>query len=162
MSRTDFTPYLVVGMDSTVAESLIVKLVREQLPKVRAIYLFGSRADASGRYVRTDSDYDIAFLLSHKPLLTGQEKLAFQADLASALKVEWVDLVDVGSNRDHTLQMNVIRGKRLFAEDLDDVIEWEAKAITMAQDWYTRSAPFRNAEMADIRARVATYRQEET
>ena len=143
-------------------QHLIVDFFKEKVDGLRAVYLYGSRAEDHTRYVRKDSDYDIAFLASHKPYFSAYEKFLIQGELAELLKTEWVDIVDIGSIKDHTLRLNVINGKRLYSDDEAFVIEWEAKSITMAQDWFLRSKPFYELEMADIRQRVENYNKEKT
>lgn len=143
-------------------QTIIVAFLNKRVEGLRAVYLYGSRADDNNKYVRKDSDYDIAFLASHKPTFTSYEIFLLQGQLAELLKTEWVDLVDIGAVKDHTLRLNVIQGKRMYCLDEDDVLTWEAKSITMAQDWFWRSKPYRDAEMSDIRKRVEDYNKEET
>lgn len=141
---------------------IIVDFLKEKVEGLRAVYLYGSRAKDHNKYVRKDSDYDIAFLASHEPSFSGYDKFLLQGELAELLKTEWVDIVDIGSIKDHTLRLNVINGKRLYSDDEAYVIEWEAKSITMAQDWFWRSKPFHDAEISDIRQRVENYNKEKT
>jgi len=143
-------------------KAVIVDFLKEKVVGLRAVYLYGSRASEDDKYVRPDSDFDIAFLATHKPTFSSYEKFLLQGELAALLKVEWVDMVDIGAISDHVLRLNVIEGVRLFCADEDDVILWEAKSITMAQDWFLRSKPYRDAEMSDIRRRVTNYRKEKT
>jgi len=141
-------------------QAVIVSTLVQRIDGLKAVYIFGSRAEKDDKNVRKDSDYDIAFLASHKPTFSSYEKFLLQGQLAEKLKTEWVDLVDIGAIKDHTLRLNVIKGKRIFCQDEDAVIEWEAKSITMAQDWFWKSKPFRDAEMSDIRKRVEDYYKE--
>jgi predicted nucleotidyltransferase len=141
-------------------QAIIVDSLVQRVDGLRAVYIFGSRAEDDNKNVRKDSDFDIAFLASHKPTFTSYEKFLLQGKLAEKLKTEWVDLIDIGSVKDHTLRLNVLKGKRIYCLNEDDVIEWEAKSITMAQDWIWKSKPYRDAEMSDIRKRVEDYHKE--
>ncbi len=113
----------------------LVEILRARIPGLRAIYLFGSQVIEGGRWATPESDADLAYLADFKPVLTGLEKWELQSTLASELKLPWVDLIDIGVEQDHVLFENVLRGVRLQASPLHEVIAWEAQRCRLAQEW---------------------------
>jgi predicted nucleotidyltransferase len=86
----------------------VIARIREQLPGVQAIYLFGSSAREQ---IRRDSDIDLA-VFSARPL-TASERLELQLSCAREVDAE-VDLVDL-KTAPLTLQAAIVgEGKRLF------------------------------------------------
>jgi len=90
----------------------IIAFLQSNIPNVRAGYVFGSRADGTQR---TQSDWDIAFLLDDKPMDSVQRWNLAQK-LASALNAD-VDLIDLQA-ASTVLRFEIITtGERLFCTD---------------------------------------------
>lgn len=94
-----------------VSDDHIVATVRDLLPEVRAITLFGSRVDGSAR---PDSDLDLAVLLPSRAdpveLWYIGEEIARRFDV----DVDLVDLIGASTVLQHQI---VTKGRRLFAAD---------------------------------------------
>ena len=132
----------------------IVDTLRAAIPGVKAIYLFGSRAGA-GEYAVADSDYDIGFYAGHLPTLGEVERFALAGRLAGELRAASVDLVDAGTVPDHFLRTQVIDGDRLWCDQTPEVATWEAKSLTMANDFYLSTRELREYDLRVIRDRHA-------
>jgi len=96
----------------------IVDFLRQGLPDIQLIYLFGSRADGSQK---PNSDWDIA-LLGQQPL-DNVQRWELAQELASLLNAD-VDLVDLLS-ASTVLNMQVVsKGRLLYGEiNIQDVFE---------------------------------------
>ena len=70
----------------------IKKIVRKY--SLRLVLLFGSRA--SGKFVRQDSDFDIAYLSEDKLNLKDESKLA--GELAKIFKTSQIDITDINKS----------------------------------------------------------------
>lgn len=128
----------------------IVALLRAAIPELWAVYLYGSRAyDAA-----PDSDYDVAFHAAGREPLGGRARFDLANDLASALLVDAVDLVDLRAHLGHVLRMNAIDGERLWAADPGAATAQEAKWATMAADFRLGERELREAQIAELRGRV--------
>ncbi|HYW77881.1 MAG TPA: nucleotidyltransferase domain-containing protein [Gammaproteobacteria bacterium] len=127
-------------------EQRVVQRLRERLPGLRAVYLFGSSASGeSGR----DSDVDLAVLLD-KPL-TGLRRFDLAGELADVVGKD-VDLVDLRT-ASTVLRMQVIgKGRRLFGSGAD----LEAFEDRVFAD-YARLNEERAGILADVRARGSVY-----
>ncbi len=91
----------------------IIHFLTQHLPNVKGIYLFGSRL--TEEYVRSDSDWDVAFLLDAKPL-SSLEKWNLQQNMASALHAE-IDLIDLqGANTVFRFEI-ITSGERIYCAD---------------------------------------------
>ena len=141
--------------------SYIVDTLKARVPGLRAVYVFGSQVIDGGRYATEESDFDIAYFARFEPSLLGWDKLSLQSDLALALGVEWVDLIDLGIESDYVLFENVMSGQRLWVGDLDAVESWELGRAALAREWHFRNREMWAEELADIRRRVAQYRAKE-
>ncbi|HVS63714.1 MAG TPA: nucleotidyltransferase domain-containing protein [Thermoanaerobaculia bacterium] len=104
--------------------SEIVALLRERLPSLDAVYLFGSTAEGSAL---PGSDLDIA-VLAGRPL-EATERFELQIALAVLVRQD-VDLVDLLRASD-VLRIQVIaNGALLFARDRQSVEAFEAYALS--------------------------------
>lgn len=95
-------------MDEALRETA-VRHLRDAVPDVIAIYLFGSQAQGS---VRADSDIDLAILPSAP--IDPVERWTVQEDLSIALRRD-VDLVDLRA-ASTVMRMQVIRQSQLLYE----------------------------------------------
>ena len=117
------------------------KLIREAVPDVRAIYLFGSRARGDAG---SASDVDLA-LLAPKPL-GSLARFELQERIAAALRVD-VDLVDL-SSASTVLRVQVVdSGRVLFERDAPEREEFEARALGA----YARLNEERRGILEDVR-----------
>ena len=109
-------------------EILIAEYLKDQIPGLIAIYIFGSMADNSAT---PGSDIDIAFLTFQK--ISAVEKWKIQEELASKLNQD-VDLIDL---KDATtiLRTEVIeKGKLIFSGDSYQVNHFEMITYSMYAD----------------------------
>ncbi len=86
----------------------VADLVREAIPNVVAVYVFGSRASGTSR---GDSDLDLAALAPSR--LPAEQRWAVQERLARSLRVN-VDLIDLRSVPTVTQKEIVATGKVVF------------------------------------------------
>lgn len=130
----------------------IVRILREAIPGLRGVYLFGSRA-GTGEHAHAQSDYDIAVDGERGSQLTGLARLRVINALADALAVDRVDLVDLNASTiGHLLRMWAIDGDRLYASDPAASLEREAKWATMAADFAVSERELREAQLTRIRS----------
>lgn len=109
-------------------EILIIEFLKDQIPGLIAIYIFGSMADNSAT---PESDIDIAILTFQK--ISAVEKWKIQEELASKLKQD-VDLIDL---KDATtiLRTEVVEnGKLIFSGDSYQVNHFEMITYSMYSD----------------------------
>jgi predicted nucleotidyltransferase len=109
-------------------EILITDFLKDHIPGIIAIYIFGSMADNSATQ---ESDIDIAFLTFQK--ISAVEKWKIQEELASKLNQD-VDLIDL---KDATtiLRTEVIeKGKLIFSGDSYQVNHFEMITYSMYAD----------------------------
>jgi len=109
-------------------EILIAEYLKDQIPGLIAIYIFGSMADNSAT---PGSDIDIAFLTFQK--ISAVEKWKIQEELASKLNQD-VDLIDL---KDATtiLQTEVIeKGILIYSGDSYQVNHFEMITYSMYAD----------------------------
>ena len=133
------------------ARAAVVEFLRKQLPDVRAIYLFGSRAKGNELQVHPESDYDIAFRQNPGQVTSGYERLHLAAKLAQFAGIGTVDLVDISKAGQHELKLSVLDGELLWAADYDESDEWMAKTATMANDWLLSERELRQQKIAQLR-----------
>ena len=135
----------------------IVGVLRDAVPELRAVYLHGSRA-GDARHATPASDYDLAFLTAHGDAPSPTLRYALLARLCELLGVDHVDLVDAGAAHDHTLLRSILDGDRLWVRhgDEGEVEAWEAKRLTMANDWWLGERELREGYVADLRKRYAS------
>jgi predicted nucleotidyltransferase len=109
-------------------EILITDFLKDHIPGIIAIYIFGSMADNSATQ---ESDIDIAFLTFQK--ISAVEKWKIQEELASNLNQD-VDLIDL---KDATtiLRTEVVeKGKLIFSGDSYQVNHFEMITYSMYAD----------------------------
>ena len=109
-------------------EISITEFLKEQIPGLIAIYIFGSMADNS---TTPESDIDIAFLTFRK--ISAVEKWKIQEELASKLNQD-VDLIDL---KDATtiLQTEVVeKGILIYSGDSYQVNHFEMITYSMYAD----------------------------
>lgn len=109
-------------------EILITEFLKDQIPGLIAIYIFGSMADNTAT---PESDIDIAFLTFQK--ISAVEKWKIQEKLASELNQD-VDLIDL---KDATtiLQTEVVEnGKLIYSGDSYQVNHFEMITYSMYAD----------------------------
>ena len=109
-------------------EILIAEFLKDQIPGLIAIYIFGSMADNSAT---PESDIDIAFLTFRK--ISAVEKWKIQEELASKLNQD-VDLIDL-KNATTILRTEVVeKGKLIFSGDSYQVNHFEMTTYSMYAD----------------------------
>jgi predicted nucleotidyltransferase len=109
-------------------EISITEFLKDQIPGLIAIYIFGSMADNSAT---PESDIDIAFLTFRK--ISAVEKWKIQEELASKLNQD-VDLIDL---KDATtiLQTEVVeKGILIYSGDSYQVNHFEMITYSMYAD----------------------------
>lgn len=129
-----------------------VSFLKECLPDLRAVYLFGSRAAGQEKLVHEESDYDIAFRQNPGQTISGYERLQLASALGSAARIGDVDLVDISASGNHELKLSVLDGELLWAADEDEADEWMIKTATMANDWLLSERELREEKIAEFRA----------
>jgi predicted nucleotidyltransferase len=130
-----------------ITDSDILAAVREALPGVRRVYLFGSRA-AGEEW--PDSDLDLAVVLDG-PADPVSLWMAGE-DIASRLDVD-VDLIDL-LTADTVLKHQIVTtGRRLFAADPMDAERYEIFILKDMMDLEEIRAPL----IADIKRRGSVY-----
>jgi predicted nucleotidyltransferase len=130
-----------------ITDSDILAAVREALPGVRRVYLFGSRAVGEER---PDSDLDLAVVLDG-PADPVSLWMAGE-DIASRLDVD-VDLIDL-LTADTVLKHQIVtKGRRLFAADPMDAERYEIFILNDMMNLNEIRAPL----IADIKRRGSVY-----
>jgi predicted nucleotidyltransferase len=130
-----------------ITDSDILAAVREALPGVRRVYLFGSRAIGEEW---PDSDLDLAVVLDG-PADPVSLWMAGE-DIASRLDVD-VDLIDLLAADTLLKHQIVTTGKRLFAADPMDAERYEIFILKDMMDLNEIRAPL----IADIKRRGSVY-----
>lgn len=100
-----------------------VTLIRETIPDVRAIYVFGSRA---GGGHRTGSDLDLALLGATR--LATEDRWALQEALARRLEVN-VDLIDLRAVPTVMQKQVVATGRTVFCSDDSERRTFEGQVL---------------------------------
>lgn len=90
----------------------IIDFLNKNIPGLKGVYLFGSRANGQ---VRPGSDWDIAFLVDGKPL-PGLQKWELQEQLAGLINTD-VDLIDLQDASTVMRFQVVTTGTRIFCSD---------------------------------------------
>jgi predicted nucleotidyltransferase len=130
-----------------ITDSDILAAVREALPGVRRVYLFGSRAVGEEW---PDSDLDLAVVLDG-PADRVSLWMAGE-DIASRLDVD-VDLIDL-LTADTVLKHQIVtKGRRLFAADPMDAERYEIFILNDMMNLNEIRAPL----IADIKRRGSVY-----
>jgi len=105
----------------------LVALLRERIPGLSAVYLFGSGARAE---LRPDSDLDVAILLAPGADLSSVTRLELAADLAS-LAGRTVDLSVLGRPAGAILAKEAVTtGRRLWDDGTQAAAEFEMYALS--------------------------------
>lgn len=117
----------------------IRQAVRDQLPDIESLYLFGSQAQGLARH---DSDLDLAVLGSAP--LTGLQRFQAQRELSVQLDQD-VDLVDLHA-ANSVLRLEVIRhGRLLFDRDANRTLDFEARVLGDYAQWMDATRELREA-----------------
>lgn len=133
--------------DTALADA--VRLLREALPDVRVVYLFGSRA-AGGQQTHAESDIDLA-VLGARPL-PAEAQWALQERLAGCLHAS-VDLVDLQAASTVMRMQVVSTGRVLYERSRPERDHFE----TYVYSAYAHLNEERRALLADIRDRGRIY-----
>lgn len=127
----------------------IVRLLRERLHGLMAVYAFGSRVVNHGEYSRTDSDLDLAVLVEgYADPLTLFELSGALADVAGCP----VDLLDLRAASTVMQHQVLTTGERLWAKDVQAGL-FEAAMLTEKLHLDER----RRGLVEDITARGTVY-----
>jgi predicted nucleotidyltransferase len=106
-------------------ESHFLTRIQSVVPDLKAVYLYGSRAQGKAR---PDSDYDVA-VLAARPLEGKEMFFRFQLELAG-LTESGVNVVDMQS-LPIVLQFEVLRGrKRIFCSDRAFCVDFESGILS--------------------------------
>ena len=133
-------------MNESIDLRSVTPLLREKVPSLLAVYVYGSAASG---VVRADSDVDLG-VLAERPL--EEELLRSLAMELENLIGRDVDLVDLGRTTP-VLLMQVLEGKLLFCSDARRVSEFE----NMAMSSYCALNEERKEILQDIAARGTVY-----
>lgn len=125
-------------------EKKIIKLLRDNIPKLQLIYLFGSYSQGTQH---RNSDIDIAVLAADT--LDNIARWELAQKLASELDSD-VDLVDLRSASTVLCQQVVTQGKQLWGTQQDDEL-FAVKTISMYQHLQAE----RQAIIDDVMANTA-------
>ena len=105
----------------------LVTLLRERIPGLSAVYLFGSGARGE---LRPDSDLDVALLLARGFDLSSEQRLDLAADLAS-LAGRTIDLSVLGRPGGTVLAKEAVTsGRRLWDDGTGVAAEFEMYALS--------------------------------
>ncbi len=118
-------------------------LVKERLPGVWALYLFGSQETGGSR---PDSDVDLAFCLDEKP--SASSVFALKTDLSSLLHAD-VDLVDLLRADTVTQAQVVSTGRRIQTASESQAAFFEVTVLSK----YARLNEERREILNDIQKR---------
>lgn len=102
----------------------IVEYLKQALPEIQLIYVFGSRADGSNK---SNSDWDIAVLAQQK--LDNVRRWEIAQELASLLNTD-VDLVDLLASST-VLNMQIVSKGCLLHGDINTKDVFETKVYSM-------------------------------
>lgn len=107
-----------------ITDDLLMTLIKQYLPKVQLVYLFGSRASKQDQ---VDSDWDFAVL--NVSTIGDQERWDIAQELADKLNAD-VDLVDLLS-ASTVLKMQVVNGGRLLYGETGVADVFETQTYSM-------------------------------
>jgi len=126
---------------------LAQKIIRERIPNITAIYLFGSK---NTDYENIESDIDLAFLCLNKTEYKIIRDTKFE--LESQLNSD-IDLIDLFS-ADTVFRFQILHtGKRVFCGNLELAEQFESLCFSM----YVRFEEERQEIINDIKARGSVY-----
>ena len=127
----------------------VVSLLKERLPRLMAVYAFGSRVVDDGAHARADSDLDLAVLVEgYADPLTLFELSGTLADMAGCP----VDLLDLRAASTVMQHQVLTTGERLWAKDVRAGL-FEAAMLTEKLHLDER----RRGLVEDITARGTVY-----
>lgn len=115
---------MLTAATRAITDACIVDAVLAVLPRVRAIYLYGSQARGEQR---PGSDIDIAVLLPAGESL--KDRFELLGELALRLGGD-IDLVELRSASDVLRREVIATGRVLYTVDPDEVPIWEGEALT--------------------------------
>lgn len=123
----NLSPVQIVLIFSTDMDS-IVQILKENIPDLQAVYLFGSRAEG---LARPESDTDIAYL-AEGVALSAVDRFFLAQKLANVLHTD-VDLIDL-KKASTVLRFEIVgKGKRIFCPDEYACDLFEATVFSMYQ-----------------------------
>lgn len=117
-------------------EMAIIKILRERIPALQAIYLFGSSIT---EFERSESDIDIAFLA--KSLLSSLDRWQTAEEIARNLNKD-IDLVDL-TQASTVMRFEIVAsGKRIYCHEND--------TCELFEDYIYSSYAFFNEERKEL------------
>ena len=128
-------------------DRVLVRLLRDALPDVRVVYLYGSRASGG---VWAESDVDVA-VLPARPLAP-DVRWDLASRLADALRAD-VDLVDLRTSSAVMRHQVITTGRLLYERDAAERQRFELGAFNAYFDLNIE----RRAILEDIRRRGTVY-----
>lgn len=129
-------------------EAAVVEMLREAVPDVVAVYVFGSAVTGE---MHAQSDVDLAFLPPRGPL-PAFERFTLQERVAAAIGCS-VDLVDLRSASTVMRMQVVSKGRLLYESDPDERGRFEDYAFSS----YVRLNEERRAILEQIRREGSVY-----
>ncbi len=129
-------------------QNTITSYLREHLPELQAVYLFGSRASSQAR---ADSDYDIALLT--ETAIPPETRFDLSTGLANALDCD-VDLIDLRSAHTVLRSQVISTGQRLHPINDDYAVEIFEDFVYSD---YARLNEERAGILADIKEKGSVY-----
>lgn len=117
------------------------------------LLLFGSRAEANNKYLRQDSDFDIAYLAKNNLDLSKEARLI--CDLMPVFKSDKIDLANIKKAGPLLLHEIFKTHKILFCADLEKYFQYQMYALRK----YREAKPLFDLEYMYINNRLKKYDQ---
>jgi predicted nucleotidyltransferase len=130
-------------------EQIIVEFLKERIPGIKGIYLFGSHADGTAR---PDSDYDVAYLTERPEKMESLTRFNLAVELGGQLGSS-VDLVDLQNASIDFRFVIVSTAKRIYCGDVTFCDTFDMITFSMYQRFEEERRPI----IEDIKKRGRIY-----
>jgi predicted nucleotidyltransferase len=126
-------------MNQSAKINQVVELIREELPDLMAVYLYGSQADGSAT---ENSDYDFAILAKQK--ISFEKLMNLSAALENILKAK-IDLIDIITADEVFKNIIISTGVKIFIADSFYVENFENNAFCSYTEIFESRIEIENA-----------------